>query len=132
MKLTDLTCGNEPSELFHSLRVGASVYLIPCKHCGRTLVSIKTVVDETNASMTAYFRCECGGKFKKPVLDIESGHLALTARVHVVPERMRKGIQGWSNPSRCYISFEDETQGNVYYIVTDETIRLRKGIPVDA
>ncbi|NCC19877.1 hypothetical protein EOM33_02325 [Candidatus Saccharibacteria bacterium] len=132
MKLQDLTCGNNPKALFHSLRVGSSVYLIPCKHCGKVLVSIKTSVDETSMAMTAYFKCECGGKFKKPVITIDDGHLVMSARVHVVPERMRKGIQGWSNPSRCYISFEDETHGNVYYIVTDETIRLKKGIPVDA
>lgn len=129
MRLKNLTCGNDPEELFHSLRVGTSVFLIPCNACGETLISIRTEAVGVE-SVVAYFKCTCGKKYRKTVITLD-GTTAIQGRVHVVPERIRQGLQGWSNPSRCYVSFDNDEE-SMYYIVSGTNIRLKKGIPTDA
>ena len=65
-------------------------------------------------------------------MTLTQGYLCKQGRVHILPERMRMGLQGWSNPNRCYVSFTDKNDDSVYYIVAEENIVLKKGMPTDA
>jgi hypothetical protein len=131
-KFNDLTCGSVPEELFESLLLGYSVYLMPCKNCGKTLVNIKSEVVPTDEGhkVYAYFKCECGKKYRKVALDLHNeGYLCRQGLVHKQPERIRHGMQGWSNPSVYYITFYDNDMEPVYYIVRRDEIQLKKGTP---
>ena len=61
----NLVCGNDPEELFNTLKTGSSVFIIPCGKCDKTLVSIDNeVVSGEDSQVIAYFKCTCGKKYK--------------------------------------------------------------------
>lgn len=130
----NLACGNDPAELFDSLQTGASVFILSCKECHKTLISIDNKLTEQDGvnELIALFKCSCGKKYKKTVMTLADGYLCKQGRVHILPERMRVGIQGWSNPTKCYVSFTDSNDESVHYVVTKDSIHLKKGLPTDA
>ena len=71
--LKTLECGSIPEELFKALENGYSVYMTPCKSCGKTLISVKNGSSEINGETVkiyGFFQCECGAKFKRAALEL--------------------------------------------------------------
>lgn len=71
--LKTLECGSIPEELFKSLENGYSVYMTPCKNCGKTLISVRngsSEIDGGSVKIYGFFQCECGAKFKRAALEL--------------------------------------------------------------
>ena len=71
--LKTLECGSIPEELFKSLENGYSVYMTPCKSCGKTLISVRngsSEIDGETVKIYGFFQCECGAKFKRAALEL--------------------------------------------------------------
>lgn len=72
-RLKTLECGSVPGELFKSLENGYSVYMTPCKSCGKTLISVRNGSSEIDGEIVkiyGFFQCECGAKFKRVALEL--------------------------------------------------------------
>ena len=128
----DFTCGSNPEELFDSLRLGFSVYLMPCKNCNKTLINIKSEVNASEAGheIVAYFKCDCGKKYRKVVLDLyNSGYKCRQGLIHKQVQKLRRKEASPTGPSKYYITFHDDDMNPVYYEVTKENVQFKKGAP---
>lgn len=135
IELQTLECGSLPKEVFDACRVGYSVYLTPCKYCGKTLISIDSQSerdqDQEGFRTFAYFRCECGAKLKRLALDLASSKRksGFFCKQGVISPLFRKGRHNakdaFNADAYAIDFFSSSSMTRHRYIVMEDAIKLK-------